>query len=238
MKKYLLVIVFLQLITCAMAQRRGDLGVYSGYSYYLGEINPTTPFKSPAYAYGFLYRQSFNLRYAMRWSIMQGRLEGYDYLSPYAYNRLRNHSFNSKITDMTVQLEFNFLPYITTSPSYNVSTYVTSGLSYFLYDNSQVTSHIAIPFGVGIKVNVTKRISAGAELVYRKTFTDYLDGLGKPSNDPLNDPYLSPDNISKYRQNALPNRNDLYAFGGIFVTYKIFYSRTRCPAYDDKSFKE
>jgi hypothetical protein len=197
-----------------------------------------TQFKSAVYSYGVIYRYSFDLRYALRASMFKSNLQGYDFLSSYAYHRLRNHNFVSSITDITVQLEFNFLPYVTTSPAYNFTTYVTSGLSYFITDNKKVTNHLAFPFGVGIKLNITKRISAGAELVLRKTGTDEIDGLGKPAKDPMNDPYLSNANLNQYKQNSLPNRNDLYAFGGIFLTYKIFYSRTRCPAYDDKSFNE
>jgi hypothetical protein len=237
MKKYLLSFFLVLLLFCANAQRKGDIGVFSGYSYYLGEMNHLTPFKLPVYTYGLIYRHSFDLRYSLRGSIFKSKLWGSDFYSPYAYNKLRDRSFNTSITDFTLQLEFNFLPYITTSPAYNFSTYVTAGVTYFL-TGSKIDNHFALPFGVGCKVNVTKRLSAGAELVIRKTYTDLIDGLGAPANDPLTDPYISTYNRDQYRQNSLPKRNDLYAFGGIFVTYKIFYSRTRCPAYDDNSFKE
>jgi len=237
-KNILIVLLLALTLSSAVAQRKGDVGVFTGYCYYLGEVNTLTQFKSPVYSYGVIYRHSFNLRYSLRGSIFNGKVQGYDNLSSYSFNRLRDHQFVSSITDVTLQLEFNFLPYITTSSSYNFTTYVTSGLSYFFTDNAKVNKHFAFPFGVGIKVNLTKRMSAGAELVLRKTSTDEIDGLGKPDKDPLTDPYISSDNLEPYRQRSLPNRSDLYAFGGIFITYKMFYNRTRCPAYDDNSFKE
>jgi hypothetical protein len=39
-------------------------------------------------------------------------------------------------------------------------------------------TQLVIPFGVGFKINVTKRIAVSVEYGLRKTFTDYLDDVG------------------------------------------------------------
>lgn len=43
---------------------------------------------------------------------------------------------------------------------------------------------VAIPLGVGVKWDVSPTIGLGAEWVYRKTFTDYLDGVSQNYIDP------------------------------------------------------
>ena len=50
-----------------------------------------------------------------------------------------------------------------------------------------------IPMGFGIKVALNERINAGVELLYRKTFTDYIDDVSTTYIDPNHfDLYLNP----------------------------------------------
>jgi len=53
-------------------------------------------------------------------------------------------------------------------------------------------TQINIPMGAGIKVDISDRISTSIELLYRKTFTDYIDDVSITYIDPdLFDVYLS-----------------------------------------------
>jgi hypothetical protein len=225
---------FFLLIFCnqADAQRHGDIGLFMGTSYYLGEINPTLHFRNTSEAYGIFYRHNFNLRYSLRTSFYTGALAGDDMQSAYPYNKLRNSKFHVGVSDLSSMFEFNFLPYISTHDIFNHSFYVTAGLSYMYVNTEKPVKGFNFPFGVGYKVNLAKRWSGGIEWTLRKTFTDEIDDLGKPENDALTD-FLNLSKLNEYKQTSFPNRPDIYFYAGFFISYKFFYTRFRCPAYED-----
>ena len=54
-------------------------------------------------------------------------------------------------------------------------------------------TQLNIPLGGGLKYSVSERINVGVELLYRKTFTDYIDDVSTNYIDPKYfDQYLSP----------------------------------------------
>lgn len=62
-------------------------------------------------------------------------------------------------------------------------------------------TQINIPMGLGVKVRVGERINFGPELLYRKTFTDYIDDVSTTYIDPrLFDVHLTPENAAIARQ--------------------------------------
>lgn len=93
-------------------------------------------------------------------------------------------------------------------------------------------TQINIPFGGGVKVRISDRVSTGIELLYRHTFTDYIDDVSTTYIDPhYFDVYLSPADaiiarkihdktvgiinpgITRYEpgtQRGNPNKNDDY----------------------------
>ena len=96
-------------------------------------------------------------------------------------------------------------------------------------------TEISIPFGLGIKHNLSEHWNLGFEFGWRKTFTDYLDDV---SNTYIPNDYLShfsgalaarmaignsPANAA-YGDNMLrgnPQTNDWYMIGGVTITYII-----------------
>lgn len=71
----------------------------------------------------------------------------------------------------------------------------TEGQGMAEYPNSKPykLTQMNIPFGVGVKYDLTNRINIGTELIYRKTFTDYIDDLSTTYIDPRYfDVYLTP----------------------------------------------
>jgi hypothetical protein len=62
-------------------------------------------------------------------------------------------------------------------------------------------TQINIPMGVGLKIILNDRFDTGFELLYRKTFTDYIDDVSTHYIDPdLFDVYLSPEDALIARQ--------------------------------------
>lgn len=206
------------------AQRKVDLGVFTGGSYYLGDINQSRHVYAPSIAVGGFYRYNMNPRYSIRGNVYYCGLKGDDRDFNNNFQNWRAAGFKASILDVTLQFEFNFLPYSTIGKKWNYSPYVTGGIGFsFINSTSVSTYELIIPFGIGLKVNLSKKLSAGLEWGFRKTFNDDLDGL-----ENWNDPgYTS--HFHNY---------DWYSFTGIFVTYKIFNYRDDCPAYWDYSSKE
>jgi hypothetical protein len=202
------------------AQRNADIGVFAGTAYYMGDINPNRHFYRPSLSFGFLYRYNINARYAVRANAYVVDLSGNDLDFPERLNPdrpLNPQRFQTSLLDLALQAEFNFLSYTPSGVNWEYSPYITAGLAGSMIMGSDVdaTNTLTIPFGIGVKVNLTSRLSGGAEWGFRKTFSDALDGVENPSGT-----------------SSLIHNNDWYSIIGIFITYKFFNFATECPAYD------
>lgn len=111
-------------------------------------------------------------------------------------------------------------------------------------------SQINVPMGTGVKFHLSERISISAEILLRKSFTDYIDDVSTDYIDPnLFDKYLSPPDAiiarkisdkvfaivnpglsrnSPGTQRGNPNQNDSY-----FTTFLKFGIRLG-PIYDSR----
>ncbi|MCK4464517.1 MAG: outer membrane beta-barrel protein [Bacteroidales bacterium] len=224
MKRVVVFVCVLMIFTLSNAQRKFDLGVFTGGSYYLGDINQSRQLYAPSIAIGGFYRYNINPRYSIRGNMYYGGLKGDDRDFNNTFQNWRSADFKARILDVAMQFEFNFLPYDTRGKKWDYSPYVAGGVGFsFISSTSSLTYKIVLPFGVGLKVNVAKRLSAGMEWGFRKTFYDGLDGL-----ENWNDPGYP----------SLFHNYDWYSFTGIFVTYKIFHYRDDCPAYWDASLRK
>ncbi|MEO7306338.1 MAG: hypothetical protein ABIR78_01415 [Ferruginibacter sp.] len=66
------------------------------------------------------------------------------------------------------------------------------GMPEYPYSKPYKLTQINIPFGAGLKYFASDRIILSAEVLYRKTFTDYIDDVSKKYIDPVNyNKYLS-----------------------------------------------
>lgn len=185
----------------------------------MGDINTTRYFYSPGIVIGPIYRYNFEPRNSIRLHVFYYTLHADDRDFSDPMNMLRNASFEGNYIDAAALYEFNFLPYKTTHRKYNRTFYLSGGIGYSFVISSDVPSvnYITVPVGLGYKLNLTKKLAAGAELTLRKTFTDLIDGV---------------ENIYIEGDKHLFGNNDWYTFAGIFITYKIFNYREDCPAYD------
>lgn len=189
-----------------------EVGIFLGGSYYIGDLNPTRHFDQfTKPAGGVLFRYNFNQRLAARANFLLGRVEAHDEYSSSPGQQQRNLSFQSSITEISTQLEFNFLNYEIGDESAKFSPYIFGGIAGFLFDpqgqlydewvslrslstegqglpggpaKTYKLFQISLPFGVGVKLNVAKNMSLGLEWGMRKTFTDYLDDVSTRYYDP------------------------------------------------------
>jgi hypothetical protein len=252
--------------------KSAEIGVFLGASYYIGDINPLVhfgPFTKPAG--GAVFRYNFNQRLAARANAFFGSIQADDAISASTAQQQRNLNFRSRISEFSVQAEFNFLDYQIGNERKKFTPYIFAGVGFFkfnpvaVYDNYSFTlqplgtegqgleggpkkkyklTQFCIPFGVGLKTNLSKMIGLSIEWGMRKTFTDYLDDVSTTYYDPAllaakhgavsavaadpsrgTDPNY--DNVGRQRGN--PTTKDWYSYAGIVLTLKLKEKRETCP---------
>jgi hypothetical protein len=215
-KNQIVILFFSFLLTLSSFAQRDkksvEVGLFLGGSYYIGDLNPTRHFDQfTKPAGGVVFRYNFNPRLSARGNFLLGTIEAHDEFSPNVGQQQRNLSFQSQITEISAQLEFNFLNYQIGNDKDRFTPYIFGGFAGFKFDpqgqlndewyslHSLATEgqglpggpkktyklfQISLPFGVGIKLNVAKNMSLGLEWGMRKTFTDYLDDVSTRYYDP------------------------------------------------------
>jgi len=228
-----------------------EVGLFGGGSYYLGDLNPGKHFAGTQLAYGVLARYNVDDRWAVKLGVTRGKVKGDAANSSFLPER--GLTFSSSITDISAVAEFNFFPYYTGSKRNWISPYIYAGINLFFFD--PVANGISlkslgtegqnigyegrkpysgvsfgIPFGIGAKFSVSRRIGIQVFWEMHKTFTDYLDDVSTTYylNGLAIDPAIPAEILSDPTRNHQPGmergnskNQDWYAFFGLSVTYKF-----------------
>lgn len=222
MKNTVFLIILISISSYGYSQRNVDIGAFAGTSYYLGDLNQIGAFSSPRYSIGPVIRYNLDSRYSFRLHAIYANIAGSDGESN-QYITKRNYpvSFTANMVNAAIQTEFNFFSYKTYENPGAWTPYIFGGVGYSLMLGSNVegstispSNHLTIPFGVGMKLNLSRRMSAGLEWSHHKTFTSKIDGVISP----MGETFLF--------------QNDWYSFFGLFITYKFFKFAADCPVYD------
>lgn len=270
---FLIAVVSLTASAQRKNKRSAEIGVFLGGSYYIGDLNPLghfNQFTKPAG--GLVFRYNINPRLAARANFLFGSIQGDDAYSNSQGAQQRNLNFKSPITEFSAQLEFNFLDYEIGNEKRKFSPYIFLGLAGFRFKpqgniggswvdlqplgtegqgldggaskKKYKLIQLSIPFGVGIKANLSQRIGLSIEWGMRKTFTDYLDDVSTIYYDPvalaaarggtaaaLSDQSKGTDpNFSNVgRQRGDPTNKDWYSFAGFVLTIKLKPRQESCP---------
>lgn len=212
-------LIHILLIFCGFSTfaQINELGIFVGGVNYIGDVGPTDYIAPNEPAIGILYKWNRSPRHAYRFSYTQGSLKSKDIDSDVPSRYERGFSFKNSTKEFSAGLEFNFMDFDLHDSKTKVSPYVYSGISYFIYDEIFIlgneshldyrSSTFAIPMTLGIKGRFFEKLIIGAEVGFRYTFTDNLDG-SNPKND----------NFETLRFGNL-NSNDWYVFTGLTLTY-------------------
>jgi hypothetical protein len=259
MKKYLLFIAFALIGTSALPQT-AEVGLFGGMAYYLGDLNPGIHFLNSKPAYGVVARVNLDNRWVVKGTAYRGRVAGDDHTG--RTNALRGLKFESKITDISLTAEFNFFDYYTGSRKNVLTPYIFAGIGMVMFDPTadgislrsigtegqnigfdgrkpyNLTA-FSIPFGIGAKYSLSKRLSLTAEWGLRKSFTDYIDDVsttyyldGSQINTANPEEVLSDPTFQHQamQERGNPATDDWYSFTGISLTYKFrLYNKNKCP---------
>lgn len=266
--RYLFLIYILISQLCCSAQIT-SLDLHAGYSYYIGDLNPYKHFNQPKLSGGANLKFSMNKRSALRFGFTYARVAADDANADDAHqNQInRNLHFQSNIFEFSGIYELNFFNYKPGDmQQHPYSPYLFIGLAYYkmnpkaehngeytelqpLGTEGQGTSEnpdqayrlnqLAIPFGLGFRVNMNEKTAIGFEYGVRKLFTDYLDDVHDTYADPeilasengplaaemanqsLND--VGASGVSR----GNPNNNDWYFYANITLSI-ILKGETEC----------
>lgn len=243
----LLVILFVTATSLGLcAQNTLEAGIYGGISYYLGDINPSKQFKQIKPAYGALARYNISPRWSFSFAITTTNLIGDDLVV--LHNKDRALNFSSRVYDGSILAEFNFFDYFTGSKKNYVSPYIFGGISMFHFTPRTLDGVLlrpqgtegqfsfnpqderigpepyspfsfSIPFGVGVKYSLTKRLGMAIEWRMHKTFTDYIDDISTVYYEDTES--QSGIEFEQGMQRGDRNTNDWFSFAGVSLTYKF-----------------
>jgi len=250
------------LLTCTiLAQSQVQVGVFGGISNYLGDLTDK-PYKNSKPAIGITAGYQLTNRINLRAGFTFGKINGADSLAKDSFVVSRNLSFQSNISEFSVIAEFNTfdMEYKSWSP------YVFAGVAIYHFNpytynqqNNQVylqplstegqglpgynqkpysLTQLAIPFGGGIKYNISSSLRIALEIGLRKLFTDYLDDVSGSYADPSDLITKGQEAVDlSYRGDELPNGNlnypvkgfergspkykDYYYFSGLHLSYAL-----------------
>ena len=237
MRKFTLAALFL--IVSHFAQSQIQVGLFGGISNYVGDMTDK-PYKNSKGAFGITAGYQILDRLSLRVGFTFAKVGGADSLAKQDDIKLRNLSFQSNISEFSLLAELNIfdMTYLRWSP------YVFAGVAVYHYDpytfdrqNNKVylqplstegqglpgytqkpysLTQLAIPFGGGIKYNISDKVGVAFEVGLRKLFTDYLDDVSGNYADP--NELMATKGIQSvelsYREDELPNGDLNYPVKG------------------------
>jgi len=227
MKQILVIFLFGFLAIETFGQQSVDVGFFGGAGTYFGDMTKIDFQKSVNPAYGSFLRFNFNPRYALRFNVLNGSIGATGEFDAQTWNPDPNNkywNFSKNVLDISLQFEFNYMKYIVGQKETPYSTYLFAGVGIqtYNYDITYITGKVTgseitptIPFGIGFKVNLSKRWGLGVEGGLRKSFSDKLDNL----DDPLS--YMNGKVLVKYTDSF--HNNDWTAYMGVHLVYKLLY---------------
>ncbi len=211
-----------------------DIGIFGGAGTYFGDMTKIELQKSLNPAYGGFVRYNFNPRYGFRFNVINGSIgaEGFYNAEPW--------NFHKNVMDVSLLFEFNYLKYIVGDKVTPWSTFIFFGLGLQTFNYTKDSAKLAplvdqtyfehaetsgsvmsptIPFGLGVKYNLSKRFGIGLEASLHKSFSDKVDDL----DDPLSyvNTTVTPNVPVKYTDTW--HNNDWTAYLGVHLVYKLIY---------------
>ena len=255
MKKSILLLCLLISVINLKAQYF-EVGAMTGASNYIGDLSgqqlSTENFHG---LLGIFGRYNATKYLSIKSTLLKGSISGSDDRARSAELRERNLSFRSDILEFAVTSEVNFTPYNIRDQKTGVPYFFTGlavthfnpqaqmrGAWYNLQPlktegKSYKRTTVAIPFGLGVKFNVSYKLNFGLEVGARRTFTDYLDDVSSYYPDIIelrrNAPttaalaYRTPELTGEFGENPKgvdrgnSGNNDWYFFGGLTVSVNL-----------------
>ena len=245
-----------------------SLHLQLGGTHFVGDVGNYAPFLPQNPQVGLMYKYNWNAHWGGRIGVHYGRVSAADSLSNFEFRQDRNLSFRSNILEINGMVEFQFFEFDPRSKNKRHTPYVFLGLGFFTFNpqarlgdewydlqplgtegqGTPVNSagpysrvSIAVPFGMGYRWAVGRKMSVSFEVGFRKTFTDYLDDVSTTYADPnvlatyngtisaqlSNRSKTTGDRTGLFRGEE--GRKDWYIFTGLNLEFYLRSPREKCP---------
>lgn len=205
---YLLKVIILILLPITSFGQKWEIGLQFGPSNYQGDLASDISLKETHFSGGIFFKRNTSQFFSHYFSLMEGEISGND--KNFKDQKIRNLSFQTFISEISYQIEFNFFPFSFGLNHKDFTPYVFTGLSLFNYNpqtnfNGQTEKlnkldtegklasnekkyayslyQFAIPMGGGFKYSVSDKLIVGINVGFRSTFTDYLDDVSSTYYD-------------------------------------------------------
>lgn len=198
-----------------------EIGGGFGAMNYKGDISPDFHPSFAQLGTHLLFRYNLKKDITLRFGANLGSIYANDNEVSDTFNKLRGQTFKTSIREISLITEYNFFSYQYDRNHKDWSPYVFGGIAFMGFSprDKPVSDYkqggIVIPFGIGVKYNLSGPWDLNLEFGTRKTFTDYLDNLGGDNS-------VLPRNV----QNDY-SRGDMYYYTSLGLTYKFI--RVICP---------
>lgn len=181
-------ISFISLFPLSSFAQLTEMGLELGVFNFTGDLASKYNLKSCRPGASLFLKSNLTKGLSLRYGISGGWLSGNDKFSDDPFNQIRNYSFDIFLFEGFGVFEFNFLDYRSKNARIHWTPYLNFGLAAFTFwGNRDMNDDFfpvqpAIPMGVGIRYEVSKRLDIGIEASARATFSDHLDGVSGSDN--------------------------------------------------------
>jgi len=195
------------LLALPLTAQSYELGAWAGVSSYFGDLNPNFGVQRLGPAGGLVGRINVNPRVSFKASASYANVGYKDALSNNPFQQARNLSFQSHILEGVGQVEFNFMPFVSSDYDKFFAPYLFVGGGAFRFnprtkfedewvklrplgtegqpknEEYNLTSPV-LAYGGGFKFALNYAWSINIEASARRLFTDYLDDVSTVYTDP------------------------------------------------------
>ena len=168
------------LISFGAFAQKWEVGIGLGATQFRGDLNPELRIQNSRPALSLCIRDNFSRVSTLKYGIKLGLLTGNDNTTNRPFSDLRQLSFESNFADASVMYEYNFFNFRHDDNYLKLSPYLTGGLSLGYHSKAGLVA--GIPFGGGIKFQISKNWNLGAAMITTKAFSDQLDGISDQSD--------------------------------------------------------
>jgi Domain of unknown function (DUF6089) len=217
---FYLFILFGTLLSGVAIGQQINIGAGLGGFNYKGDIAPQLSWRNYRPGGHAFFRYNFSPAVSFKTGAAFGVTTANDKNSSDPFQQVRDLSFRSRITELNLSMEYNFLNYVNKPRALNWTPYLFAGGAFYHFQPRVKTgayklNQIAIPFGAGVKWEFKRPWSIEFEFGTRKLFTDNLDDLG--NDTPLAQKFQLGD----------PTTNDLYYYTSFTISYTFY--KIICP---------
>lgn len=164
----------------AQEDYRFDIGGGVGMTGYLGDANTSNLYRNPSWDLELLFRYIANPRWGFKTNFFVGGLSGNSAQMTNVFPSDETFKFTTTFFELGEMAEFSFFNYGMGERYRKLkrfSPYIAGGVSMTLWTvGGHTYAGFTLPFGIGAKFKINRRLNLGLEFLMKKVFADRLDG--------------------------------------------------------------